>query len=102
MKGKLLSDITKEAYSKAFDSEADGFVLGYEMATKVIKMVVGLYNGKYVCEEVSVYDSDGNDLSDRFQDLVKLVANECTPDRDVVIDELDRYRTERYKFNFEF
>lgn len=88
MRRELINDIAKGAFEMAIEENAYSFIYTYEMATKIIEIVVGVKNNEYYCEKVNVYDYDQNDLSYRFENISKLIMKECAPCRSVVIDEI--------------
>lgn len=91
MRRELINDIAKGAFEMAIEENAYSFIYTYEMATKIIEIVVGVKNNEYYCEKVNVYDYDQNDLSYRFENISKLIKKECAPCRSIVIDEIRNY-----------
>lgn len=91
MRRELINDIAKGAFEKAIEEDAYSFIYTYEMATKIIEIVVGVKNNEYYCEKVNVYDYDKNDLSYRFGNISKLIKKECAPCRSIVVDEIRDY-----------
>lgn len=91
MRRELINDIAKGAFEMAIEENAYSFIYTYEMATKIIELVVGVDNNEYYCEEVNVYDNDMNNLSYRFDNIRRMVKKECVPCRSTVIDEIRDY-----------
>lgn len=91
MRRKIINEIAEGAFEMAVKEDAYSFIYTYEMATKIIEIVVDVKNNEYYCEKVNVYDYDQNDLSYRFENISKLIKKECAPCRSVVIDEIRDY-----------
>ena len=91
MRRKIINEIAEGAFEMAVEEDAYSFIYTYEMATKIIEIVVDVKNNEYYCEKVNVYDYDQNDLSYRFENISKLIKKECVPCRSIVIDEIRDY-----------
>ena len=47
MRRELINDIAKGAFEMAIEENAYSFIYTYEMATKIIEIVVGVKNNEY-------------------------------------------------------